>query len=353
MAQFKPDFSRLRKVLLREGEPVVIPFYDYFADGEVMEAVIGKPPTMETQVEFQYKMGYDYINAGIHLGYKHGMKHTADTAALSSGERYFSDDNHGEIESREDFDAYPWPEVKDAALLSQNIDKASSLLPDGMKIVLQMPCGVLENVMWLMGYVPFSYALYDDEELVSDLFERIGQNHVRALELCMEHVDVSKIGAIALADDMGFNHSTMIAPELLRKYVFPWHKKIVDIAHRYDLPMILHACGNLETVMDDLIDDVGIDAKQSYEDKIMPVTEVKKKYGDRIAVLGGVDMNAICTLEEKELRAYVRNIIQVCGPGGGYAMGTGNTVANYIPLKNFYIMLDETRKYGVYPIGKR
>ena len=105
--------------------------------------------------------------------------------------------------------------------------------------------------------------------------------------------------------------------------------------------------------MDDLIDDVGIDAKQSYEDKIMPVTEVKKKYGDRIAVLGGVDMNAICTLEEKELRAYVRNIIQVCGPGGGYAMGTGNTVANYIPLKNFYIMLDETRKYGVYPIGKR
>ena len=163
-------------------------------------------------------------------------------------------------------------------------------------------------------------------------------------------MDIGKIGAVALADDMGFNHSTMIAPELLRKYVFPWHKKIVELAHQYDLPILLHACGNLESVMDDLIDDVGIDAKQSFEDKIMPVTAAKRKYGGRIAILGGVDVHMLCTAGEEELRAYVGNIIDVCAPGGGYAMGTGNTVANYIPLGNFQIMLDETRRKGIYPI---
>lgn len=133
--------------------------------------------------------------------------------------------------------------------------------------------------------------------------------------------------------------------------VFPWQKKLVDLIHSYDLPMILHSCGNLETIMDDLIDDVGIDAKQSFEDKIMPVAEVKKKYGHRVAILGGIDVHALCTLSEEDLRQYVANTLDACAPGGGYALGTGNTVANYIPLSNYLAMLDEGRRRGVYPLA--
>lgn len=346
----KPDFTRLRKVLLREGEPDRVPFYDYFADREIIEAVTGKPFSAETHIQFQLDMGYDYVNAGIRLGYPHRSRHTADTAGLSSGQRYFTDDNQGTIETRADFDAYEWPVVNDAAALAAGIEKTAGMLPDGMKVMLQMPAGVLENVMWLMGYVPMSLAIYDDIDLISDMFERIGSNHVKALEMVMERIDTAQIGAIALADDMGFNHSTMIDPQLLRKYVFPWHKKIVEIAHRYDKPMLLHACGNLESVMEDLIEDVGIDAKQSFEDKIMPVVDFHRKYGRRIAVLGGVDMHVLCTAPEEELRRYVRNILRNCAPGGGYAMGAGNTVANYVPVENYHIMREETIQYGVYPI---
>ena len=96
--------------------------------------------------------------------------------------------------------------------------------------------------------------------------------------------------------------------------------------------------------MEDLISDVKIDARHSFEDAIMPVTEVKKRYGDRIAILGGVDVDKLCRFEEKELRSYVRGILEKCMPGGGYALGTGNSVANYIPVKNYLIMLDEGLK---------
>ena len=153
-----------------------------------------------------------------------------------------------------------------------------------------------------------------------------------------------------MGDDMGYNHSTMISPELLRKYVFPWQKKVVEVIHSYNLPMILHTCGNLESIMDDLIDFVGIDAKHSYEDKIMPVTEAKKKYGKRVSILGGVDVHYLCTANEEQIRKYVDNVVDICAPGGGYALGTGNSVANYIPLNNYLVMLDEGRKKGIYPI---
>ena len=62
-------------------------------------------------------------------------------------------------------------------------------------------------------------------------------------------------------------------PEHLRKFVFPWHKRIVETIHKFGKPAILHSCGNLIEVMDDIIEDMGYDAKHSFEDAIMPVEE--------------------------------------------------------------------------------
>lgn len=350
MKEFKPDFSRLRKVLLRDGEPDFLPFFELFADGEIMEAVLGNKLTHATAVEYQYKLGYDYAGAGIAFGYpKTNMLHTDDTASLSHGQRNFVDDNHGMIENRADFERYEWPEIGQD--IAKGVAETARYLPDGMKIIVSLPGGILENVMWLMGYIPFSYALHEDEQLVGDMFEKIGTDFSRILEKTLADSDIKQIGAVVMGDDMGYNHSTMISPEHLRKYVFPWQKKLVQIAHRYELPMILHSCGNLEEVMDDLIDDVGFDAKQSFEDKIMPVAEVKRKYGHRIAILGGVDMHVLAASNEEEVRRYTADIISHCAPGGGYALGTGNTVANYIPLENFLAMLDVGRKMGQYPIN--
>ena len=348
MLEFKPDFKRLKKVLLREGEPDIVPFYELFADAEIMQAVTGKPSNPETVVEFYYKLGYDFATTGMNFGYKIQRMEADDTAALPRKKRSFVDDNHGIIENRKDFDSYEWPAIDQSVAVPVN--ETAGYLPDGMKIIILTPGGILENVMWIMGYIPFSYALYEDEQLVWDMFERIGTNHVKAIKACLDNSDLKKVGAVVMGDDMGFNHSTMISPELMRKYVFPWQKKVVTLIHSYELPMILHSCGMLEDIMDDLIDYVGIDAKHSFEDKIMTVAEAKKKYGNRIAILGGVDVNFLCTADESRVREYVDRVISACAPGGGYALGTGNSVANYIPVKNYLAMLDEGRKKGIYPI---
>jgi uroporphyrinogen decarboxylase len=100
-------------------------------------------------------------------------------------------------------------------------------------------------------------------------------------------------------------------------------------------------------LMDDLIDDVGIDAKHSYEDKILPPEEAYRRWGDRIAVLGGVDMDLLGRGTEEQVRARTRQILEVCGVKGmGYALGTGNTAANYIPVGNYLAMLDEGRRWN-------
>ena len=149
-----------------------------------------------------------------------------------------------------------------------------------------------------------------------------------------------------LGDDMGYYSGTLVSPKVLREYIFPYHRKLVEAVHAHDKPILLHSCGNLEKVMDDII-DVGFDAKQSFEDKIMPVEEVYRRWGDRITIIGGVDMDILARGSEEDVRRRTRQILEVCGTRGtGYCLGTGNTVANYIPKANYLAMLDEGRKWN-------
>lgn len=346
--KFKPNFDRLKKVLLRDGEPDIVPFYELFADDEIIMAVTGKPISYKSKVKFYYDLGYDYVPAWPRFDYAFLKFESDDTAIISKGKRGYIAESTGLIENRSDFQRYKWPVIDD--YVTEHVNGLMKYLPAGMKIIIMPEMGIFGNVISLMGYEPLSYAIYDDEQLVYDMFEKVGKNHIEVVKKCIEESDIKMIGAIVLADDMGYKHSTMISPDHLRKYVFPWQKRFVEMVHGYDLPCILHCCGDIEEIMSDLIDFVKIDARHSFEDNIMPVIEAKKKYGDKIAILGGVDIDFLCRANESQIRLYVDRIIDVCAPGGGYALGTGNSVTNYVPVNNYLIMLDEGRRKGVYNV---
>lgn len=359
-----PDFDRLLKVLRKEGEPDRIPFIELFADIEVMEAVLDKPFPRITDwgpgvvdrelearycdllIEFYYTLGYDYVRAVPREdGLDFGRLELDDTAILSRGKRQWARESNGVITSWEDYEKYPWPNPEDVDYWM--IEYLSDHLPEGMKLIGHGG-GVLEPVMWLMGYQNFALALFDQPDLLGAMFERVGH---MVLERCEALCQFDAIGAVWISDDIGHRSGPMISPQHLRHYVFPWWKRIAERIHHHGRPVLLHSCGNLETVMEDIIEDVKIDAKHSFEDTFLPVTEAKRRYGDRIALLGGIDVDFLCRASEEQVREYVRRVIDVCGPGGGYALGTGNSVANYIPVRNYLAMLDEGRRYGVYPLG--
>ena len=102
---------------------------------------------------------------------------------------------------------------------------------------------------------------------------------------------------------------------------------------------------NVEMIMSDII-ATGIDAKHSFEDKILPVEQAYQRWGKEIGIIGGLDMDLITRGSEEDIRRRTREILDVCGPEGGYALGTGNSVADYVPARNFMIMVDEGRKWN-------
>jgi uroporphyrinogen decarboxylase len=144
----------------------------------------------------------------------------------------------------------------------------------------------------------------------------------------------------------------MLSPADLRRLVFPWHKKCVQTIHDAGKPAILHSCGQLEAVMDDIIDGMKFDGKHSYEDKICPVEQMYEKYGSRIAILGGLDMDFVCRSTPEAVHARAQAMLKQTAKKGAYALGTGNSVPSYVPPTNYFAMISAATgiKYDERPV---
>jgi uroporphyrinogen decarboxylase len=366
----QPNFENLRRTILRQGPPGPVPFFELFADPGMVEAVLeekfpinlhryieepllelpeedvpGLVKSLDMYVRFCREVGYDYVFMVTGFSLQRNLKAAADTAGVENwpgGQRYWQDEGSGPIQSWADFEAYPWPKAED--LNHAALQYVSAVVPEGMKIAAFGFGGVFEHSTWLMGLQPFSYALQDQPDLVEAICQRVGE---LAAAACAQVVAIDNVDMVFLSDDLGFYSGTLVSPDVIRRYILPHYKKFVDIAHKAGKLVVFHSCGNMYKLMDELIEDVGIDAKHSFEDKILPVDEAYRRWGDRVAVLGGVDMDVVGRGTEEEVRARTRQILEVCGvKGTGYCLGTGNTVANYLPRQNYLAMLDEGRRWN-------
>ena len=350
-----PNFYEFRDVLLGKKAARRVHFAELFQDIEIVwyitenilqDKIIHSPQEdfqgfYKQQINFWYRMGYDYIRVSGGLNFTEQKRRvTEDTAILSRGERNWIEETVGVISSWKDFEEYKWPTQE--SFDYSNYEFVSKNLPEGMKMMVCPSSGVFEiSSEALLGFEGMSYLLYEDYELIKSVFNRVGEIIYKFYE---NLITLDNVEGIFQGDDLGFKTSTILSPKFLRELVLPWHKKYAELAHKYNKMYWFHCCGNITEIIEDLIEDVKIDALHSFQDTIIPVTEFKEKYGDRIAVLGGVDVDKLCRLEEKELRAYVRGILDRCMPYR-YALGSGNTVTNYVPVENYLIMLDEGVRY--------
>ena len=292
---------------------------------------------LDNQIAFWYHMGYDFIRAEVSLPLPAVSLVTKDTAQGHEDlNRAWQGLHEGLIRTWDDFERYPWPEVTDANFYIHRY--ICSHLPEGMGFITCHAGGVYEHTSRLLGYETLCLMIYENPELLRAVVDRLGELIFKYNSHLLE---LDGLSAIFQGEDFGFKTQTLLSPEHLKEYFLPWHKTYAETIHATARPYYLHSCGNVAAVMDALIEDVKIDGKHSFEDGIMPVTEAKRLYGDRICLLGGVDVDKLTRLAPDALRTYVRGIIERCAPGGRFAIGAGNSIPSFIPVENYLTMLDE------------
>jgi uroporphyrinogen decarboxylase len=340
--------------LRRQGTPDRVYYLELFLDQEIHEALrrrfgIGldipdDAPFADLQraIALYRFLGYESIYVqprNFEFPRTHRIGADPVVGETARTQRTWNEEDIGVIGSREDFEKYPWPDP--AKMDLSRFEWLEKNLPDDMCVQVHTHA-VFEQTSWLLGYMPLCYKLYDEPDLVDAMFERVG-----ALLVAEARV-LSQFECVKLAfggDDMGFKGGCLISPQALIEKCLPWHKRLCEVYRAAGCLNILHCCGNTRDLMPALLDDVGYDGFHSFEDTIELVTDAKREYGHRAAVIGGIDVDFLCRADEEAIRRRVRDTLAVCQPGGGYCLGSGNSVANYVPVDHYLAMLDEGRRW--------
>ena len=339
---FEPDWQGLVDNILRKGTPDRAYHIELFHDGEIADAVIdrfdvaaGLDPgesdyDYRRTIAFQRFLGFDYVHGRLlDMPMPLHKQVTEDTAALRrTGGRTYQDEHTGPITDWQSFERYPWPDPA-APSATRELEWYQENLPDDLCILGRGAGHFCEFLCWLMGYETLCYALHDQRDLVRAVADKLTEMYRVTTRRLLEF---DRVRIIWPSDDMGFKTALLFSADDMREFVLPGHKMIARMAHEAGRACILHSCGNVTEIIGDLIDDVEIDGKHTY--------------GRKTALLGGIDVDFLCRADEQAVRKRVRQTLDVCLPGGGYCLGSGNSVANYIPLDNYLAMVDEGRLYS-------
>ena len=249
----------------------------------------------------------------------------------------------GPIKTPEDlmgFDMVSKLEANDFAGAKYVIDKVGKdkahfvVITDPFKVSWRRR-GSMQNL--LMDYIL-------NPQMVHDL-ARIGTDFDKAA------IDmIAGIGAdvIAMTGDLAGEDTTIMSPKHHREYVKPYHKEIVDHAHRKGLKIVKHSDGNLWPILDDLL-EVGFDGVHPIQPQCMDIEEVKTYLAGKMCILGNIDCrNLLVFGTEEEVEETVKETIEKAAPGGGYIISSSNSIHPGCKPENYIAMVRTVHKYGVY-----
>jgi uroporphyrinogen decarboxylase len=183
-----------------------------------------------------------------------------------------------------------------------------------------------------------------DAGLVHDLAE-VTTEYLIAL---MEKAKSIGIDVIALIGDLAGEENVIFSPEQFREYLQPYHKKIVDAAHRIGFRIIKHSDGMLWPIMDDIV-NTGFDGYHPIQPDCMDIGEFKTRYTNRICIVGNIDCRELlCRQEEAAVEKAVKETIAIAGKDGSYIMCSSNSIHPEVKPENYIAMVKATHRHGVY-----
>jgi uroporphyrinogen decarboxylase len=282
----------------------------------------------------------------------HAIRHTKQVVSDTLGlydtpgrSRVWQPEKEGAIATQGDFAAFPWVTPDDFDY--SPFEDASKRLVPGTKIAAML--GYIFVAVWqLMGFERFCMGLVQDPDLVQKLFEKAGGIQIGVLERMLQF---DSVGVVIHSDDIAYSEALMISPQHLRQYFFPWLKRVAEVCHAHDVPLIYHSDGKLDEVLDDLV-ECGVDGLHPIEPKAMDIVQLKQDYGGRLALLGNVDLSYTLTRgTPEEVAAEVIHLLHTVAPGGGYCLGSGNCIPAYVPFENYQALRQTCIDYGDYPIS--
>ncbi len=341
------------------GIPDRVPVFDFLEGKRIFEEIMGQEinsPSTRHIVECSIKLGFDAVV--IEYGGFFNMEESIGIGKTYVDEWGVSYKNTGVSWPIDSPIGHPVNDLKDLELWLKNLPdpnlpsrldniKESMVISNNEIAIIGGITGPLTQAILIMGFEGLLTKILYEPDFVEKIFRASRDYHRIAIDKLIE----SGVDIILVADDLGFNSGLFASPGLYKKHLFPYLFDLFHSVLKRDIPIMLHADGNLNEILDDLV-SAGISALHPIERKSnMDIGRIKKRYGKGLCLVGNI--NASDTLVYgpiDRIVSEVKNTINIAGRDGSYILASDSDYHDGIPPRNFIEMIKAAKKYGKYPI---
>jgi uroporphyrinogen decarboxylase len=253
----------------------------------------------------------------------------------------------------EDLKTFKWPNPYNPGRVQGLKQEAKELYESSeFAIASDIMCGgPFEQSLWLRGYQNFMEDLYLNQKFAAALLDKITEIDIgfwdAQLSSIGEYVDI-----VCQGDDLGMQTSLYIDPDMYRKFIKPFHKRLFSFIHSKTKAKVwLHSCGSVYAIIPDLI-DVGIEVLNPVQCGAcnMGLEKLKTEFGKDIAFWGGgINVQDLPGKTVEEVKDEVKNAISTMAPGGGFVFASTHNILPETEGKityNAYMSAVKNRDYS-------
>ncbi len=207
-----------------------------------------------------------------------------------------------------DLDTFDWE--SDARMQLKDFD------PDNQFLSAIVFNGHFERLHALMGFENACMAFYLEPEALKEFFNALTEHKLKYLECMKKYYNPDLVG---VHDDWGNNTNMFFSPDLWREFIKPEVEKVIIRTHELGMFYEQHSCGMVQPIIGDLV-ELGSDSIHPLQAPMNNVAEVKKEFGSRLIIRGGVDTQLVNSpvSTEDEVREHIRGWLETCTPGGKF-----------------------------------
>lgn len=207
--------------------------------------------------------------------------------------------------------------------------------------------GVFESASQGMGMTFYSRILHKDPNLIKEVHEVIAQF---TKDCYMSYMDAGAELFIE-SGDLAYKTGPMMSPKKFYEVLLPAYKMITDAVHERGGKIVLHTDGRVTPLLDFVV-DCGFDGLHSLEPTAsVDLAFVKKKVGDKLCIMGNIDVaHILVDATKEEVYDAVKYAIKTGGPGGGFVVSAANMHPG-VNVPNLRWMAEATKEFGPYPLN--
>ncbi|HEX2950242.1 MAG TPA: uroporphyrinogen decarboxylase family protein [Armatimonadota bacterium] len=205
---------------------------------------------------------------------------------------------------------------------------------------------VFESIHPVCGHEYMLIGMADDPEWIADMVDTYTNLLINLQEILFTQEGYPD--GIWYYEDMGFKGRPFMSPVMYKELIQPGHQKTIAYAHGHRLPVVMHSCGFVEPLLPGMV-EAGIDCLQVIEVKAgMDPLRIHRNFGDRLALMGGIDIRVLNTGDHRAIDAELESKIPLLKEGYGYVLHTDHSVPSTVPYETYCYFIKKGLELGRY-----